>query len=139
MITKGKIVKIHYSVKVDGKLVESTRNKEPISYVQGQQQLLEGLQKKLEGAKRGDQLEFILTPDEGYGPYRKEAEEDIPKSEVPQFDQVKLGMRLQEKQEDGRIKVGKVIAINENSIRLSFNHPMAGKNLHYSVEVMDVI
>ena len=139
MIKKGSLVKIHYTIECEGKVVENTQDRGVFSYVQGEDKLLVSVQKRLEGLNANEEVSFELEPPEAYGDYRPEAEEDIPRSEVPQWGQVKVGMYLQEKQADGRIKVGRVIEVGDDSIRLSFNHPMAGKKIKYRVKVIDVI
>ena len=138
VIETGKSVRVEFTATSGGHVVESTAGRPPLYYVHGDGRVLPGFQKKLEGHKEGDELEFELSPEEAYGPFRDEAVIEIPKSEVPQRD-LKPGMILQETQPDGTVKVGRVQEIRESGIVMNFNHPMAGKTLHYKIRVVSVM
>ena len=137
-IEKGRSVQIHFTVTSEGQVLETTKGKPPLYYVQGNPKILPAMQAKLEGLKQGDVLEFDLTPAEAYGPYRPEAVIEVSRSEMPECE-LKIGMMLQETLEEGQIKVGRLEEIREKSVLMNFNHPMAGKTLHYHVEVVSVM
>jgi len=137
-IVKGRSVQIHFTVTSEGRVLETTKGKPPLYYVQGNPKILPAMQAKLEGLEQGASLEFVLGPEEAYGPYRPEAVIEVSRSEMPDSE-LKVGMMLQETLENGQIKVGRLEEIREKSVLMNFNHPMAGKTLHYHVEVVSVM
>ncbi|HTL48094.1 MAG TPA: FKBP-type peptidyl-prolyl cis-trans isomerase [Verrucomicrobiae bacterium] len=138
VIQEGKSVRLHYTVTSEGKIIESTRGKPPFYYVQGNPRVLPALQRKVEGKREGETLEFTLAPEEAYGLLKPEALVELPMSEMPQGRELKVGMVLQEEQPDGSLKVGRIHEIKKDSVIMNFNHPMAGKTLTYRVEVVSV-
>ena len=139
-ITAGKSVRIHFTVTAeDGQVLESTKGKPPLYYVQGSSRILAALQQKLEGRTEGEVLEFTLQPEDAYGPFRPEAVEEISRTEMPADRELQAGMTLQETRPDGSLKVGRILEVRQDTVLMNFNHPMAGKVLHYKVEVTGVM
>lgn len=136
-IAAGRKIQIHYTVEADGEIVDSTRGRPPHYYIHGGNALLPAIQKHLEGKFEGDSVEFVLTPEEAYGPWRPEALVEVPKSEMPPRE-LKPGMILQEDLPDGKVRVGRVAEIRADAVVMNFNHPMAGKTLHYKVRIHSV-
>ena len=138
-ISQGKKVRIEYTVRIDGEIVESTEGKPALYYEQGKQHVLRGLQDKLEGLTEGQEVEFTLTPDQAYG-FRDESKvEHMPYSELPPREQMRPDMLLQERQADGSVKVARVVELKENGALVDLNHPRAGKTLNYRVKVLSVM
>ncbi len=138
MITKGMKVKVHYSVVAEGKVVDTTEGREPLVYVQGQPKILAGFQDHLEGCQAGDECAFTLSPEEGYGKMDPAKWQEVPKSEMPDSKELEVGMVVQDKKDDGTIKVARIIEIKPDSVILSFQHPMVGKSLHFKVTILEV-
>ncbi len=138
VIESGKSVRVDFTATADGQVVESTAGRPPLYYTQGDGRVLPGFQKNVEGLKEGDECEFDLSPEEAYGPFREEAVVEVPSSEMPPR-ALKPGMILQETLPDGTVKVGRVQEIREGTVVMNFNHPMAGKTLHYKVKVVSVM
>jgi len=136
-VTAGRKIQIHYSVESEGRLVDSTQGKPPHYYIHGGSSLLPAIQRHLEGRREGETVEFTLSPEETYGPHDPAALIEVPKSEMPKRE-LKIGMILQELTEGGQVKIGRVAEIREHSIVMNFNHPMAGKILHYRVTIHSV-
>ena len=118
--------------------MEASAADKPLQYIQGQKQLLRAIQSQLEGKEVGDECDFVLNPEQAYGYPKPEAYQDVGYEELPPREQLKIGMILQEDQEDGTKKIGRIVQINEDGVVLSFNHPMAGKQLHYHVEIAEI-
>lgn len=138
-IEKGKKVRLHYTVSIDGKLAESTEGKPALFYEHGKKQILQGMQSQLEGLKEGDEKEFSLAPENAYGPYDDGQVACVEYAELPPREQLKTGMTLQETQPDGSVKVGRIKELQEKGALMDFNHPMAGKTLHYKVKIVSVM
>jgi FKBP-type peptidyl-prolyl cis-trans isomerase SlyD len=130
------VVTMEYTVQVDGEVVDSSEDHEPIEFLQGHSQVISGLEKQIYGMAVGDSKSFVVAPREGYGERDEDAIADIPRSEFPNDIPLEPGVELQMEDEDGDVMNAVIISAGEKTIRLDFNHPLAGKELHFSVQVI---
>ena len=137
MIEDDKKVKIRYTLMVDGEVVDETGDREPFVYTQGKHQIVPGLENQMLGLKVGDQREIIVGPDDAYGVEDPNAYIEVPKAQMPDGD-IQPGMLLHATGPDGVQMLVRVSEIREETILLNFNHPLAGKELHFFVEVLEV-
>ncbi len=135
MISKGKKVRIAYNLTVDGKLIKSISAAKPLRYVHGKKEISLGLEKALRGLKVGDRKEFILSPKEGYGFENSKSFMEMPKTRFPKRDHV-IG-KVISSQNDGKF-LATVKEVRPDTLVLNFNHPFAGKKLHYEVVVVAI-
>lgn len=119
---------------MNGRLIKCISDNKPLRYVHGKKQILSGLEKKLKGMKAGSMSEFDLTPEEGYGMEDKKAYIEMPKKRFPKRNHF-VGKEISSK--DGKF-LATVREVKQNTLVLNFNHPLAGKQLHYCVRVMEV-
>jgi FKBP-type peptidyl-prolyl cis-trans isomerase SlyD len=117
--------------------VARTDDGEPMDYLHGAQNILPGLEKALDGKRVGDKFAVTLTPDEAYGDYDDENIEEIDRENIPGADELEVGMVVEVEDDDGYY-VAHVMEINDETIILDFNPPLAGKTLTYDVEVVGV-
>jgi len=137
-ITEGKHVSLEYTLQLDDKsVVESNVGAEPLTYTHGSQQLIPGLEKALEGLAVGDTKEVTVTPADGYGEQDPKARQEVQKQLIPP-DALKVGARLQGKTPNGHTVYPRVAEIKEDTVVLDFNHPLAGKTLHFAVKILDI-
>jgi len=137
VITKGSKVTIHYTIKVDDEVVGSTLNSEPYQYVQGSENMLIGVQKRLEGLKKGDSRLLLIPPEEGFGLVHPEQIQEVPKANMPKGD-VKAGDFVVLTAPDGHEERVPVMEVRKDTLLLDFNHPLAGKTLAIDVTIVDV-
>jgi FKBP-type peptidyl-prolyl cis-trans isomerase SlyD len=138
-ITHQRVVAIHYTLTDQhGQELDSSRDKEPLSYLHGAQGLIPGLEKELEGRQAGDRFEAVIPPEEAYGPMNPELIQDVPRSMIEGIDDLHVGMALQAQSPDGQVQNLRVEAISDDTVTLNANHPLAGAVLHFSVSVEDV-
>jgi FKBP-type peptidyl-prolyl cis-trans isomerase SlyD len=133
----GKVVSLAYVLTVDGTEVARTDAHEPMDYLHGAQNILPGLEQELEGKRVGDKFTITLTPDQAYGEYDDENIEVIDRRDIPNADELEIGMVVEVEDDDGYY-VAHVMSINDDSVVLDFNPPLAGKTLTYSVEVVGI-
>jgi FKBP-type peptidyl-prolyl cis-trans isomerase SlyD len=137
MIENGKKVKIHYTLTVEGQVVDSSSGKDPLEYEQGAQTIIPGLQKGLEGKAQGDKTQVTVKAGEAYGEIKPEAVVEIPKEKLGDGD-FKAGMSIQGQSPDGQMFHGLIKDVREENVVVDFNHPLAGKTLTFDVEVVAV-
>jgi FKBP-type peptidyl-prolyl cis-trans isomerase SlyD len=137
-VGKDTVVGIEYSLHLgDGKIIDSSEG-EPLRYIQGASQIVPGLEKALEGAEPGTEKKVEVSAADGYGDRDETAVRIVP---LEAFDgqPIQAGDELvlvhPETQEQVPIKIA---SINGSEVTVDFNHPLAGRNLHFSVKVVDV-
>ncbi len=123
----------------NGTVVDTSEGGEPITYVHGFGTLIPGLERALEGKSPGDSVQVTIPPEEGYGERDEEMYEEVPREMLEGLDedQIQVGMRLHAATEEGT-QIVTVKEIQEDSIVMDTNHPLAGLNLHFDVTVRDV-
>ncbi|MBQ9193379.1 MAG: FKBP-type peptidyl-prolyl cis-trans isomerase [Bacteroidales bacterium] len=142
-IEKNKVVVLTYDLTVDGNVVDRATEETPLDYIQGMHMLIPKFEEALEGLEEGDGFAFTLTPGEGYGPYDDKRLIRLPKSaftiqgEVRE-DLMQVGRILPMVGADGSIVNATVTEVKEDGVLMDFNHPMAGKVLHFEGKVLSV-
>ena len=129
---------IAYTLTVDGSVVEVIEPNDAVEYLHGAENLVPGLETALEGKKTGDKFDVTVQPEDGYGEYDEEEIEEMDLSEFEDMGEIRPGMEIELMDEDGDIFEATVLEINDGTVRLDFNSPLAGKVLNYSVEVVNV-
>lgn len=125
-VTKGK-VSLEYTLKLDDKqVVDTTVGKDPLTYTQGTNQIIRGVEAAVE----------ILAPADGYGTINPSAFQEVPKEKVPK--EIKVGTQLHGKDAKGRTIQPIVSEIRDKTVLLDFNHPLAGKTLFLDVKVVNI-
>ena len=137
-VTEGKNVSLEYTLTLDDKsVVESNVGKQPLTYTHGTRQIIPGLEKALEGLAVGDTKEVTVAPSDGYGEKDPEALQEVQKKLIPP-DALVVGARLQGQAPDGHMVYPRVAEIKDDTVVLDFNHPLAGKTLHFDVKILDI-
>ena len=134
MIAQGSQVSFFYTLSSEGEEIESNKNHEPMTYTQGEGQILPKLEAELEGLKAGDSKEVSLDAADAYGEVDPGKFQEVPAEQIPEPAR-KVGAQLQAEGYNGPIFVKEV---KDNVIVLDFNHPMAGKDLVFAIEIVDV-
>ncbi|HEX9029090.1 MAG TPA: peptidylprolyl isomerase [Anaerolineales bacterium] len=133
-----KVVTLDYTLKVDGDVIDSSDGGEAIQFIQGQGQIIPGLERQLYGMTAGESKQVVVSPAEGYGEVDNGAFTDIPRSDFPPHIPLETGIQLQLREQDGEVTDAYIVEVGEETVHLSFNHPLAGKELHFSITVVDV-
>lgn len=138
-IEKNKVVSMHYTGKLsDGSVFDSSEGKEPLEFIYGNGTIIPGLEEELEGLKVGDKKSIEHIPsDKAYGQRQEEAMQEVPKDQLPQDVELQEGMQLAAQGPQGVIPVT-LAQIKDESVIVDFNHPLAGKDLSFEVEIADV-
>ena len=137
-VSEGTLVSLEYTLTLDDKsVVESNVGVKPLTYTHGSHQLIPGLEKALEGMAVGDTKQVTVTPADGYGDMDPKALQEVEKQLIPP-DALKVGMRLQGQTPGGQMVFPLVTEIKDDTVILDFNHPLAGKTLHFDVKVVEI-
>lgn len=136
-IANNTVVKMHYSVlDTEGNIIDSSYDGEPLEFIQGQKFLIEGLENALEGREKGDTFEAKIEANDAYGPRHDGLVQQIGSEMFADFD-VEVGMQLRAETDDGEQTVI-VIEKTDEYVIVDGNHPLAGIDLVFDVEVLEV-
>lgn len=142
-IKKHMVPSVTYTLTVDGKVVDKAGTDHPLTFIQGIGMMVPGFEKNLEGLMAGQSYEFTLKPDEAYGEYEKEALVKLPLSAftvdgVVKSEFMEVGKTVPMQDQHGHPMNGVVVAVDKESVTMDFNHALAGKQLHFTGEILNV-
>ena len=146
LIEQGTVVTVHYKLQkenAEGELVEQTHGAEPLVFLYGVGQMIPEFERQLEGKEKGDKLQFGVEHLHAYGPYNEEVVVPIP---VAAFvvdgklaeDLLVPGNVIPMSDQSGQRMYGEVKEIKDEQVIMDFNHPMAGIDLFFSVDIEEV-
>ncbi len=136
---QGDKVKVHYTGKLkDGTVFDSSSGREPIEFTIGTGQVIPGFEEGVVGMKEGDTKTVEVPVDLGYGPRRDDLVANFKKSQFPPDITPEVGQRLQMQQPDGKAVQVTVTDIGDEEVTLDANHPLAGEDLTFEVELIEV-
>ncbi len=123
----------------DGEEVDRSEEGEPLYFLQGRRQIIPGLEAELVGMVAGESKKVVVQPADGYGDYDPDDHQTLPLDAFPEDMELEVGMDLfvRDAQSDEQFQVF-VKEIQPDSVLLDFNHPLAGKTLHFDVKVVTV-
>lgn len=134
------VVLIHYTLTDDqGEVVDSSRVEggQPLAYLHGMGNIVVGLEKALTGKKTGDQMKVVVAPAEGYGEHDPRGVQKVARAQFPTDVEIEVGMMFTAEDDDGVTQVH-VKEVGPDHVVVDLNHPMAGKTLHFDIEIVDV-
>jgi peptidylprolyl isomerase len=135
----GDTVRIHYTGTLDdGTQFDSSKDREPLEFEVGSGQVIPGFDKAVEGMSVGEEKSVNIASDDAYGPHHAQMVQEVPKSALPRGLEPETGMGLQAQGQDGQPINLLVTEVNEESITVDANHPLAGKDLNFDIELVDI-
>jgi FKBP-type peptidyl-prolyl cis-trans isomerase 2 len=138
-VKENNTVKVNYTGKLsDGQVFDSSEGKEPIEFTLGQGQLIPGFEKGLIDMKLNEKKTITVAKEEAYGDVNKDLIQEVKKTELPQDMTPEVGMGLVSKSPDGQEMNLMVVEVKEESIVIDGNHPLAGKDLVFDLEVIEI-
>jgi len=138
-VKKGDTVKIHYTGRVkDGNVIDSSLEREPLEFEIGSGSVIAGVDKAMTGMKPGEKKEVSVPPKDAYGEHDQNLLIDVPKEKIPEDIDPKVGMQLQLINNSGQALPALITEVKDESIKLDANHPLAGKELIFNIELLEI-
>jgi len=132
-------VKVHYTGKLtDGQIFDTSEGKEPIEFVLGQGQLIPGFEQGLIDMKVNEKKTITIAKEEAYGEVNEQLIQEVDKANLPQDMEPKVGMGLVSKSPEGQEMNLMIVDVKENSVVIDGNHPLAGRDLVFDLEVVEI-
>jgi peptidylprolyl isomerase len=136
----GDTVKVHYTGKLDdGTVFDTSSDREPLQFTIGQGQLIPDFEQAVVGMNPGESKTIQIPSENAYGPHRQEMVLEIDRSEFPENLEPEVDQRLQVSQSDGRTFPVTVTGVSESKVTLDANHPLAGKDLTFDVQLTEIV
>ena len=135
-IQDGQVVSMDYTLRVDGEVIDTSEGRGPLEFIQGTGNIIPGLERELYGLVIGDNKKVSVAPADAYGELDKEAYIDVPRAEFPSDIPLEKGIEIQVRDQSNQPMYARIDSIGPESIKLNFNHPLAGKTLNFDVAIV---
>jgi len=136
----GDTVAVHYTGKLpDGSVFDSSREREPIQFVLGQRRVIPGFDKAITGMTLGETKTASVPAEDAYGPHRPELVVEFTRDRIPPEISPEVGHELQVQTTAGQSVPAVVVEASDDGVKLDANHPLAGKDLTFEIELVDVV
>ncbi|NOZ26033.1 MAG: peptidylprolyl isomerase [Nitrospirae bacterium] len=136
----GDTVRVHYSGFLDdGTVFDSSLDREPFEFTLGQGMVIPGFEDAVVGMDVGETKTVNIPSEKAYGPYRDELLVSVERSQVPPNIEPDLGMELQIRTPEGTVTNVTITEMDEDSITLDANHPLAGKDLIFEIKLVEIV
>jgi peptidylprolyl isomerase len=136
---QGDTVKVNYTGKLsDGTVFDSSIDRHPMQFTVGKGQLISGFDKAVLGMAAGDKKTVVIPVAEAYGPRQDSAVVEVERKNLPPDLNAQIGQRLELTQEDDSTVLVTVMGASETSLTLDANHPLAGKELTFEIELLSI-
>lgn len=137
-VAKNRVVSFHYTLKDEaGNVLDATGTREPLSYLHGKRNIIPGLEQALEGKSAGDKIEVTVPPDQGYGPRSDALVQIVPRAKFTEGAELTPGMQVKASGPQGT-RLAMIVRVERDFVTIDANHPLAGRTLHFSVEIAEV-
>jgi FKBP-type peptidyl-prolyl cis-trans isomerase SlyD len=131
-----KVVSMEYTLHVDNEEIDSSKGQDPLQFLVGHGNIISGLERELMGMKVGESKDVVIQPADAYGEFDEQAYMDVPRKDFPTDMQIEKGTELTVRDDSGQSRYARIDMIDGDTVRLNFNHPLAGDELHFNVRVV---
>ncbi|RME36178.1 MAG: peptidylprolyl isomerase [Deltaproteobacteria bacterium] len=135
----GDVVTVNYVGKLaDGTIFDSSEGREPLKFIVGMQEVIPGFDRAVNGMVPGEKKTVTIACEDAYGPVHEKLIETVERSLLPDDIELVVGGQLQVSREDGQVMYFMIDDLTEETVTLNANHPLAGKDLTFDIEMVDV-
>jgi len=137
---QGDKVKVHYTGKLgDGSVFDSSVEREPLEFTIGEGMVIPGFEQAVVGLEPGASTETTIASENAYGPHSTDLVTEVPRERLPEGMDVTIGQQLQVSMANGQQAVVLVTDVQETSITIDANHPLAGQDLTFAIELVEIV
>jgi len=138
-VKSGDTVRIHYTgTLTDGQTFDSSEGRDPLEFTVGSGQIIPGLEAAIPGMEVGEKKTVEIAADDAYGQPDPNAQQAVPRAEIPDDIPLDLGTQLQVQTPQGQVMPVTVVEVTEEQVTLDANHPLAGKDLTFNIELVEI-
>jgi len=137
-VVDGDQVRVNYIGRfADGSIFDSSEGHDPLEFTVGAGEVIVGFDKAVIGLKPGESRKVVVAPEDGYGAHLPEMVAEVERHLIPDHEKLALGSMLEVSLEDGQSLEVQVVEISDESVILDGNHPLAGKELHFEIALLE--
>lgn len=137
VVAAGDQIRVNYIGRFeDGSIFDSSEGREPLEFTVGAEQVIAGFDQAVVGLKQGESCQVVVAPEDGYGHHVPEMVAEVERHLIPNHEQLVLGSMLEVSMENGQSLEVQVVELSEEAVVLDGNHPLAGKQLHFEIELL---
>jgi peptidylprolyl isomerase len=138
--SSGDTVKVHYTGSLkSGEQFDSSRERDPLQFTLGEGKLIKGFESAVEGLQPGETKTVEIASDDAYGQYDLNLVINVDRNNIPDDIDLKNGMMLESVQSDGRRIPVKVVKVMDEAVTVDANHPLAGEDLVFEIELLEIV
>lgn len=138
VVAVGDQIRVNYVGRfADGSIFDSSQGREPLEFTVGANQVIAGFDQAVVGLKPGESCHVVVAPEDGYGAHVPEMVAEVDRKLIPDHEQLALGSMLEVSLENGQSLEVKVVELSEQAVVLDGNHPLAGKELHFEIAMLE--
>jgi peptidylprolyl isomerase len=138
-IENGNVVKMHYEAKLGDRVIDTSRNGDPLEFKVGGGYVIQGLDEALVGLETGEKKTVVVPPEKAYGKRKAGFITKIPRNKSNEPEKgIKAGNIIRYNTETGEVKVATVTKVEDDNITLDLNHPLAGQTLTFDLEIIAI-
>ena len=136
----GDTVRVHYKGTLsEGEVFDSSEGKDPLEFTLGESQVIPGFEKTVQGMEEGETRKTTIVAAEAYGEPRSDLRIQMPREQFPEGVDPEVGQQLGLQQPDGRTVPVRVVEVGSEKVTLDANHPLAGKDLTFEIQLVEVV
>lgn len=137
---RGNRVKIHYTGKLkDGRVFDTSDNHDPLQFEIGKGEVISGLEEAVLDMEQGEKKTVNIPAEKAYGSYHREKVVSVEKSRIPAHISPEVGKKLKLLQPDGQTDIVRITDISDTEVTLDANHPLAGKDLMFEIQMVEIV
>jgi len=129
------VVSMEYTLTVNGEVLDSSEETDPLEFLQGHQNIVPGLERELYGMKIGDSKKVTVSPEDAYGTIDKDAFLEISRDEFPEDIPLEVGVELDLRDDEDEVMSATISEVEGDMVQLDLNHPLAGETLQFDIKI----
>jgi len=139
-VKEGDTVKVHYTGRLeDGTQFDTSEGREPLEITVGEGNIIPGFEKSVVGMEPGENKTVTLPPEDAYGDHKPEMIQTVGRDQIPPEIDLRPGVQLRASNQSGQTFLLTVVDVSDSTVTVDANHPLAGKDLTFEIEVVDVV